>query len=281
MKTLVTLSKQLVCLYALISDDKSMVMKSVLPKKIGNLSLLRTIEDGKLSTKYKLGVYKNNGKKYFVKKWSGKIRNYDYFDLLGEYQKSRIIYKKAKKLGLQIPKPIKLIKGKDYVIFVSEYINANNSLPLKTTDVLETLKRVESLYKDLNKSEIMMIGSKTVTYMLLSYCIFLLAALIKGKINIQQLISYLKCFMYAIFRLRKIKISLNHGDLHSKNMIVSQNGLYLIDFGDLHIGFAGYDAANFSYNEGVKLPLTRIDVNNSLKMKFLQNYIQLNNMALK
>lgn len=235
---------------SLILNQKS---SNIPPVKVGEYSLETIIGKNQKGKRYATGIYKNGKKKVFIKTWSGRLKNFDYFSLKNESKISKIIYKYSSSLQLEdqlnVPKVVAEIKNKNQYSIIFEYINGNlaSTLPVSKqveiiNKVLNGLSTISTKISEIDKASI---PSRSVFWHLEVFVPKLIKSKLPNKAKWQLLTAVLWSYM-SLIPVSSTEKKIAHGDLLPQNIIVNKKKIYLIDFGQTSFTIPDYDLAYIS-----------------------------------
>lgn len=222
------------------------------PKKVGKYILLSEIQKEKINKKYGTGIYKRGRDLYFIKTWTGSIRDYDYYSLIKEYLFSKVlssVVTKNQSMSLKFPEPEGIYKINNSVSVVFKYIEGTSVGTLnkreKTELVAEAIDGLSNLSHKLNKKEKDTFPIRNHSFYLLTLPLITVLAF-AFNINTWKIItqSFYLCIK-NYFNHKPAELVLAHGDLHPDNLIVSKEGekhsLYILDCENMILTYRDYD----------------------------------------
>lgn len=276
--------------YLLIKDILSRYLykkkRIVPPSKIDEYELVSTLHIPEFHDSHEIYLYKNpQRKKAVVKIWSNSIKNYDYYSLNKEALYidllENLIGKLPESLGndSRVFEPLKFVRikeTKEYFALITEYIEAvelrSMDLNEQVTIYIETVSFLRKLRVKLSRHEEELLKHKTTVSLFVSYVFILCLAVINNPKQSTSIISAGRVFLKsipALFRTRK-DTSIVHQDLHTKNILVNEKSITIIDPGNLMIGHRHHDLAITLVHEWKNRELTNSlisRINNSLLPK--------------
>lgn len=204
--------------------------------------LPQSIQDWKLDQKLKVsnnfstGVYINNeGKKGFVKFWSGRFKDANYYRLKNELFLYTVLNKYAteNKSEITTPKLLKEIEEDNSLIGILEYVEGEKVSALNTesqvTTYAKTLDFLKSATEYVLKSNHAIPKRSTIDNIKL----FPFYLILRAFWHPLQLISILKLSVFYVLNIstgiKSTKLYLAHRDLHLDNIMVSRGFTYIID----------------------------------------------------
>lgn len=231
---------------------RSSQQKTSLPRTINSMHL---VED--MSTKngvpFGCGLYQAiDGKKYFIKMWSGSRKNADYYNLLHEASvlaALNSIQKRTKNktpLGfvtIQIPNLVSIHIGKKDVRIIMEYYKPSKtrvSLDMSLNEKIEFASRfVQRLGENASLDEKHAITTKKGFLYTLQFPLICLKLFIKRPALIRSILFGILVFYKAYFAILRSKTNiLVHGDLQENNIIYSKGKIIITDFEQTIFTFA-------------------------------------------
>lgn len=222
------------------------------PKKVSGYRLVSEIQKNKKYKKYGTGLYMKGNEVFFIKTWSGLLRDYDYYSLIKEYNFSKIlssVVKKHPNSELRFPEPVKLYHHNNRVSVVYKYIDGVHVETLgnsrKAESIANAIEGLSQLSEKLNKQELNQFPIRNHMFYLLTLPLITVLALVfnvsKWKIIIHS--SYLCVRNFSEHNSGRLILA--HGDLHPGNLILgkNKNGQYLniLDCENMILTYADYD----------------------------------------
>src|SRR3989344_4741904 len=109
---------------------KNLFMKSeftdvTLPQKLGNYLFHSRIEKDNPYKSFGTGIYVKSGKKYFVKIWKGRQKDFKYYSLMNEYFISKALNRRSlrrKNLFIYVPNVVEYFHTDEMFAVVFKYI---------------------------------------------------------------------------------------------------------------------------------------------------------------
>jgi len=221
-------------------------------KLVSKYKLINPInKNGKLHN-FATGIYENGGKKYFIKTWNKKSKDLSYYSAINEFRVSSILFDKFKNISnkVYVPEPIEIVKSKDGSFsYIYEFIEGKALSKLKADEhktyfnkVLKTIKKVSA---SLSEEEKKYFNNRGMYFYLSSLPILALLAVCKSPSDLHIITK--ACINF----LKKVKdvdhtFSLAHRDIHTDNIKVARNKIYLLDSEDVVWTFSGFDESDLN-----------------------------------
>ncbi|MEK7595001.1 MAG: phosphotransferase [Patescibacteria group bacterium] len=203
------------------------------PPHIPDFNLLETVKPFGSVGSYFMGIFSNTKEeKVFVKTWRGNHKDLNYLTLINEIS----FYKFFEKMSIsQIKTPkIRAIHNKSSELsVVYEYIEGKKLEESSTELKLKTYWAVISFLDNISADKNLLINFPKRTYFsyLVTFLLILPLALINYPSKAAKLISSGILFTKLItIKNNFLPLSLCHRDLNMRNILISNNTSYLIDF---------------------------------------------------
>lgn len=218
--------------------------------KIGPYSLSKKIKKLNGFNNFFVGIYKKGKKRYFVKTWSGKIKDYHYQAIINELIVNKILFNSLLKDKVRTPKIIEYFSGNNSLSLVYEYIDGKplSLYPLKKQTevmayIIKYLQGISS--KDSNHKLSIALEKKDKLFYYFALCYITLLALISFPKEYRLII---KAYVIAVVKLFNVKnqLVISHGDLDPSNILISKKSYFLVDCGKLTLTLADYDLSYIS-----------------------------------
>ena len=226
--------------------------KIIMPRRcIADYRLVNPITKINQPTNFSIGMYAKNGKKFFIKTWTGRLKNMEYNTLINEYVLSTFIKGRLKNLHkhikIKIPTPVEHISTKSSFSVVYEYISGPSLADLQLSQQIKVLTRTLSEFKILTKSmtkeELNSFPKRSKLFYLLALPIHVLISTLHDF----ELLPYVLVEAARSLRLypslKKTPLTLAHRDLIPENIILHKEHPYLIDCGSFVLTHPDYDLA--------------------------------------
>lgn len=245
-------SKLMSILYGFVLEVflKKEINTLFLPKVINEYTLVKPLHNKRFP--FQVGLYTSKKDEHIViKVWHGKRRNIYYFNLAKEIITSEIFTRLQKKLKLDVFVPTFLgaYKNEDTLLHITKYISDNYSInklshEARVDAYLSVLTFFNSIYKLLDKKDSTLIGIKDRLLLGLQFPLLFTVAFLKHPTFIGKLFFGGIAFWLSLILSGKLKKSVVHGDLHAKNILVTDTGsLFVIDFEQTVITYRYTDLA--------------------------------------
>lgn len=254
--------------------------KIYIPKRIGKYNLVRKTTRKDEGHGYGIGLYVNNGGKYFIKTWSGKMKDFSYYSLVNEVIVNRILGRELKKSSfLACPNIIDVIRSKMTLSVIFEYVEGKElneySFDYKKRVYRRILNELKQLSFVLTESEKKQLQSRSIPFYVLTLPFFYVISVIYHP---QLLFNATKLFIQALIEILKTQTSvlfLTHRDLHPENIKIVSRKIYLLDLESIALTIDGYDLASLFviYNGSFNTPFNKGNIISN--HKFLVAYISL------
>lgn len=210
------------------------------PKELSGYRLVKKIKNEVEKKFNHSGVYENSrGAKVFIKHLSYKRKLIDYYHLLNEAHILRILNEisliNLGKYKIGFPGLINFSDESGNACLITEFVageklgNLDQSTKLEI--IRECLLAYRQIFKNFKKETIGKLPRRSPMLMLFSFLLYVMVALLRNPKNI---LKYARlCFFYYKFAfvsdLMHPKYVLAHKDLHSKNVIVNNNRVTILD----------------------------------------------------
>lgn len=223
--------------------NKLIPVSKSMPSKIGDLFYEKKYEYSSFRHGYSYGVYKNkNGKKYFVKKWTGKFKDFEYQMMKNEEKVLSVLAKPHEEViksnirlrHLKIPKILASTEHANEYMLVYDYIEKDNHKKHSAKDYgyyEEIIFLFEQIGKKLKQKDLLNIQKRLPETIIATY----LLGLSKSILNYPQALPAIATnFPYFIMNLETLlsekNLKLSHRDLYANNIIKNKENITIIDF---------------------------------------------------
>lgn len=261
------------------------------PKKIsivptvGNYKLIRKLnkKDSDFENFF-IGIYRYKGRRYFIKTWTGKVRDTNYYLLLNEYISGSILHKKLVKkqsnYKILVPKVISCVKTENSFSVIFEYISGKQLSDYPLSFQAATLSRVIDCFADLSnelsEKERISFTKKSLSFYLSNLVPITIVTIFMNLHHTKRIVKVFYTSLVNIPSILGKKLVLSHGDLNSENILVSGSKIYLIDCERVALTVPGYDITHLSIipdNKEIGKALVK-GINNKIN-SFLTNFLYL------
>ncbi len=198
---------------------------------------------------YRVGIYTKNGVRYFVKFWSGTVRDYNFYSLVNEFFTSAALYSVSQDRTdrkIYFPDIKDLYVSRNSMAIIYEYIDGHE-LTLESKEVQqETITNVLAYLKSLAP----VLSSEYKPYLKMRgfvyYCVSFPYYFYKFAIPApSKVLSLIPTLIRSLLSLRTKSLIPTHGDLTTDNIRVSGERIYLVDFEYFSLTYSGYDRYYF------------------------------------
>ena len=256
-----------------------------LPVKIGKYKLFYEIKKDTPIKNYAIGVYRLGKRKVFIKTWKGNLKNVNYYLLLNEYLINKILDKKLinnlkqdEKYTFRIPQVIDIIKSKNSLSIVFEYINGKTltCFPVKEQAKIlsKIFEKLENLSISLSEEEKKAFPKRTFLFYLISLPFLTFTNMLLNPRDSKVIFKAFIKFLTVLLNVNRTKLTLAHRDLKPHNVIINGIDVFIIDSGRMVLTISGYDITYLSIEDNlqsvVEITSKRLGTNIN---KFLENYI--------
>lgn len=251
---------------------------------VGKYKLIKKLDKNKDFQNFFIGIYKLKGKKFFIKTWTGSIKDSNYYLLLNEYTSGKVLYQKlVKEQGnykIIVPRIISHIKTKKSFSVIFEHIPGKPLIDYPVsyqvfviTSILDCLA---SLSKKLSKEERACFVKKSQYFYLLSLVPITMVTVLMNLRHARKIIkTSLKCAVNTPFVLGE-RLVLSHRDLNAENVLIYKSKIYVIDCERMALTIPGYDITHLSIIPGTKDIKKYITNRIGYKINsFLKNFLHL------
>lgn len=256
-------------------------------KKIGEYELHKKITKKNGFNPYFIGIYKKGKKRFFIKTWEGKIKDFNYHILVNELLINKILHKKFMKGQLRTPQIIEYFSSRNSLSVVFEYIEGTPLNSFSVTKQAEVISFVIDFFKEiskdsLNSRHLKHIEKKDKLFYFTSLHLLTLVSLISSPRNFKLIIkAYLKALI-NFFDFGKQDLIINHGDLNPDNILISNGKYFILDCGRLSLTVPGYDQAYIELNPIHSKLAAKISSNGAaIGTTFMKIYLSIQNISLK
>lgn len=180
-----------------------------------------------------------DGEKVLVKNLHYRFKNLAYRQLLNEAGMFKLLNKvKLKKCGpysFQFPKIYEILVCENNIIFARQYQTGNKLSEHSKHDKVKLINQLLiffcKLYDDINIECIKHLPKRGYLYVVLTFPYYVASALLKNLKQRELIWSLSKIFIKNLGNLELFnrKLLLAHRDLHSKNIIIQNNNVFIID----------------------------------------------------
>lgn len=215
----------------------------------------------KEDSNFDIGIYSDGERKYFIKTWQGLLKDSDYYSLLNEYIVNPTVHgllQKGKVLsGVTTPKVINCYHGHGSFSVVFEYIDGRSldqfSADFQARILGKVLESFESITRELESKQRKIFAHRGA----LSYLVLLpILALLAIVHDFEEIPIILGCFwqcLRAFFHSYTSVLTLAHRDIGPDNILVADDGFYVVDLEQLALTYPLYDITSLgvepSYRE--------------------------------
>lgn len=225
----------------LTSEQKKLTPPKIIAGKYFFVKLFPKIGPKK---SYLLAIYKDkNGRIYFVKMRSNKKRGYHYYSLLNEANvykaildtSKRIRYEKSgRNSKFRVPELIGLFEDEQMVALILEFVSGKpiSSLPDKTKFdyFLEASNYINSIGKLMTSKERKILSQRSFVNLVFLSPFLLSKTIFNFPMHILDIIiGYVFFILHTPLLNKNWKFELVHRDLHFENILISRNGLIVLD----------------------------------------------------
>lgn len=229
---------------AMLLNQLGKKTKFVFPPHIGEYTYVKNFRLYK-TWPFAVGLYQNRkGQQVVAKIWTGLYQDLHYYELKHEiavYKSLSAALKRTHKHSLGkvprvfIPDFISQIQSQHQLTLLTQRVHGK---PLSSywhknyqiTTYLRCLQYLNTISYRLTRYEKKQISQKSGIYFVLLYPVLLTITIFKYPAHLKELLFGLVVFIRGVPSLLTYKNrSFVHGDLHLKNILTSQNKLYIID----------------------------------------------------
>jgi len=276
MKNILTLPR--LALAAIGTFINSIIIKNYYqaPLSIGKYKLLREVYRRDRVKNLTMGIYQFQHKKFFIKSWSGKVKDLSYYYLLNEFYLQSYLNQKISTQYFAFPTSVDLISHPQTLSAVFEYIDGHS---LEKAPIHQQVEVIESIIKELAKfsSPANPLSRRGQFQYILMLPFIYLASLIIRPLSLRQSnLALLKCLRSFFSDNFAVKLSLAHRDLTPDNVIISGKKIYLLDSENIILTWPNYDLVFLSifpkYRRLYQSLSSKMSVSESI---FLKNYLLL------
>jgi len=242
-----TIFQSFICLLVYIFRLDKRNPKPYALKAVGNkYHLIKEINKISSNKKYGIGIYQNKSNKYFIKTWQGKVKNFDYYDLMQEAEISKYLNQvNFNDTKIKFAKYLETISSNGKISVVFQYIPGSALETMEKDFQKRTLNLVINYFNNI-KFEVVSdspIPTHSKAYYLVSVIALTIVSIYK---NIRNFIPILKQFFNSILELISLpasKYSFSHTDFGANNIVVTKNFIYIVDSANLVFTIPGFNEA--------------------------------------
>lgn len=256
-------------------------------RKIGPYLLYKKIIKENAFNPYFIGIYKRDNKRYFIKTWKGKIKDYHYQALVNEVLVNKVLYNKLLSGKIRTPKIIEFFLTKNSLSVVYEYIEGKSLLSYSLIEQTKILSSVIKCFKiisskSFNKKYLNDLEKKGSIFYLNSLSFITLISLISSLKNWKVIIKgYFKALKHYS-SIKKSYLTINHCDLYPENILISKDKYYIIDCGRLSLTIPEYDLTFISLNPAFSKLYKNISTQLGIfDNDFLKIYLSIQNIKFR
>ncbi len=210
-----------------------------------NYSLVKIIREPGKNEPFYCAIYQTKkGIKVFVKMWSGKVKDLNYYSLRNEIAINKLLHKVEKRNRIILlekrnrvhtPQLLKVIESKSTLVMFLEYVDGKEATNVaeksKISILLECIEYLHFIGSKLTPEEIKIVSKRSLSYYLFLYPALLAVAILRRPSQFKTLICGAFFLLLSLPNWCSAELkTLVHRDLHLKNILVSKNRIYLIDF---------------------------------------------------
>ncbi len=254
---------------------KKQILKMKFVKPLADVSNIKPL----------VALYSLNKQKVVVKTWDYIWKDITYFQLRQEIvilKALNLLVGKNNQFKIRFPQVLSELNNKGQIGYVSEYIHGMTLFNLKADEKINHFSRILSFFQTLSNTASKPIIEKfpkiSQIQNILTFPVYLLFTLVK---DFKNLLMYLKLsFLFYLNYLSTIFSSefvLSHRDIHSKNIIVRNNTLTILDPEVMVLAEKETDLAIVAKGGFAEL---RQELNNFLEDKFNNGYSEKKFLAL-
>ncbi|OGH13854.1 MAG: hypothetical protein A2687_04810 [Candidatus Levybacteria bacterium RIFCSPHIGHO2_01_FULL_38_26] len=247
------------------------------PEKIGKYKLAREVKKENPYMYYGIGVYKYNKKDFFIKTWTGRLKDYRYYDLVNEYILNKLLHRMLVDRKIYIPEIIACKKTNSSLSIVYEFVKGKSLTNYPVGNQAEIISKILNAYIDISSSLTKKEATKFPKRDMFYYIFFFpFIVILTIASNIKSARIILKSYTDFLISIKKVsfkKLHIAHRDMCLDNIIVKGSKIYLLDYGRTVLTLPGYDITFI--NIRLKKSLSKLITNEFKNMsdKFLTNYI--------
>jgi hypothetical protein len=223
-----------------------------LPDTIGEYQKISEIPTTK-KYPYVIGMYKSpSGVEVVAKVWQGNWYNAHAFNLLHEADVCRVLDTIRLRTVAEMPEALTNIITPAYYdcLIQNKFMSKAQGTPLTQVcapeEQLKIYNRILSylkfIGKNATKEEQKIIGVKGIIYYISVYPIIFCLSIVRHITHSMEIIRSLYSFIFSLSALSHEPKILSHGDLHTDNILVSEDKITLLDLEQTIFTYAGFDA---------------------------------------
>ncbi len=218
------------------------------PKQVKKFQLKKNVNPNTQDRRFAVGIYVYKNSKVFIKTWTGKMKNFDYYALQNEITANKILRKYIEKLKINhlftVPKIIEIVESKNQLSIIFEYVDAKTIENISTKEQTKFIKQIifglDLISKNLSKQDKKIFPKRNLSW----HVEIFLFKILKSNISIKNKLYVTKQILNSYIN-SQINPSQNnciaHGDLLPTNILVKKQKTFLVDLGHTAITFPQYD----------------------------------------
>lgn len=272
----------------LISLAKNSLFGESNPAKvtiIGNYQLKSSITKKYGFKNFFTGIYTYNNKKVFIKTWSGKVKDINYYLLMNEYIIGITLKNKLHSLQtnnrITFPQILDYHKTQNSFSIIYDFISGK---PLSSYNkskqaavLFKSLQLLSEISGKLNKNEKENISKRSILFYYLSLPILTSCVLLSNRIHWKIIVISFLDSLKEIKSIKNTGLMLAHRDLNPNNILIYKKTAYILDCERVILTVPCYDIVHMLVARGNKhiknSLLKQFNKSKYTVSTFLKNYI--------
>lgn len=255
--------------------------------KVGDYRLHKEIVKENGNSMYFCGIYKREGKMYFIKTWNGRIQDFNYQLLINELTINRILWGKLLEGKFRTPKIIEYIPSENSLSVVYEYIKGRSLLSYPISKQTKVISHIIEYFKEVsikseNKKYLEKLQKKDKLFYLNSFTFLTILSLLTFTRHASLIIRGYYKALKDLVNMNMDGLIINHCDLNPDNILIHNGRYYILDCGRLSLTIPEYDLTYVSLNPAYTV-LSK-EISNQLGIRnnqFLKIYLSIQNLKLQ
>src|SRR5258706_11395001 len=219
------------------------------PKKIGSYTLLQRMVRPHKSSNSAIGIYQKGRKKYFIKSWTGIIKDINYYCIVSQYLTNKAFHElfvsKSNKYNIKTPKAIEYIKSKNSLSVVYEYIDGRQldkfDSEIQAKIIVNIANNLKSFSDSLSEEEKKYFSKRNKLFYMFILLVASIILLIFSPRNFKIILNSFFNSIAALLSSKENGQSLAHRDLLPKNIMVSNKNIFILDLETMVMTLPDYD----------------------------------------
>ncbi|MCI0533239.1 glycosyltransferase [bacterium] len=210
------------------------------PQKIGKYTLISPVNKEIVHDNFSIGIYSSEKEKVFIKTWSGKIKDFNYYSLQNQRMVNALLSEKlsgqerAGEMEISTPAIKEVIETNQSVSLVFEYIDGKTLLEFppefQEKTIRAILSRLRACSKSLTKKEEGYFMRLSGIFYFLSFPLIFMAFVVLYPKKLLVALHAIARSLPSLPELLREPLIIAHRDISPDNILVRGEKIYLIDW---------------------------------------------------